>query len=96
MTRTCSVFALVFTVNVCDFAFGFAYFTLVAFLLAPERISTEPIPEFASTALTVIFAPFFFFARTEATLTALAGAVVATAVAALKTGAVVSRMMSSW
>ena len=68
---------------------------LVAFLLAPERISTEPMPEFASTAFTVIFAPFFFFARTEATLTALAGAVVANAVAVLKTGAVVSRMMSS-
>ena len=68
---------------------------LVAFLLAPERISIEPMPEFASTAFTTIFAPFFFAARTDATLTAVAGAVAATAVASLKTGAVVSRMMSS-
>ena len=68
---------------------------LVAFLLAPERISTEPIPEFASEALTVILAPFFFLARTEATLTAVSGAAAATAVAVLNTGAVVSRIMSS-
>ena len=47
---------------------------LVAFLRALERISTEPIPEFASTAFTTIFAPFFFAARTDATLTAVAGA----------------------
>ena len=45
--------------------------------------------------IAVGFGPFFFAARTEATLTALAGAVVATATASLKTGAVVSRMMSS-
>ena len=68
---------------------------LVAFFLALVRISTEPMPEFASEALTVILAPFFFATRAEATLTALAGAAEATAVALLKTGAVVSRIMSS-
>jgi hypothetical protein len=53
------------------------------------------MPEFASEAFTVILAPFFFAERTEATLTAVSGAVAATAVAVLNTGAVVSRMMSS-
>ena len=46
------------------------------------------MPEFASVALTVILAPFFFAERTEATLTADAGAVAVTAVAVLNTGAV--------
>ncbi len=68
---------------------------LVAFFLALVRISTEPMPEFASLARTTILAPFFFATRAEATLTALAGAAADTAVASLSTGAVVSRMMSS-
>ena len=93
---THSLFAVVFTLTVCDFAFGLVAFTETVLSPADLFTSNDPMPLLESAADTRRVTPFLVFAdRIDCTDTADSGTVAEAPAAELVVGAVVSRMMSS-